>query len=93
MAWGSPKQPPPEASALSKVIPLIILVLVLGAFAFVGYHIYAIVDSIGDATNKKLEKKNVTFTKDGMKVGVKEVKTESYVDSTQRWVTSHWIWR
>ncbi|KAI9820896.1 MAG: hypothetical protein M1832_003529 [Thelocarpon impressellum] len=91
MAWGSSsKPPPPQASALSKIVPLVVLVLVLGAFAFVGYHIYAVMNSIADTTNKKLEKKNVTFTKDGMKVGVKEVKTERYVDSTQSVLVKAW---
>lgn len=31
-----------------------------------------------------MEKKNIVFTKDGMKVGVKEVKDEDYADKTQR---------
>ena len=31
-----------------------------------------------------MEKKNVVFTKDGMKVGVKEMKSEAYADKTQR---------
>ena len=30
------------------------------------------------------------FTKDGMKVGVKEIKTESYVDSTQSILVKAW---
>lgn len=33
-----------------------------------------------------MESKNVTFTKDGMKVGVKEVSQEDYADRTQRYV-------
>lgn len=36
----------------------------------------------------KMEKKNVVFTKDGMKVGVKEVRPEEYQDKTQRYVAS-----
>lgn len=32
-----------------------------------------------------MEKKNVLFTKDGMKVGVKEVNNEEYADRTQRY--------
>ncbi len=32
-----------------------------------------------------MEKKNVMFTKDGMKVGVKEVRDEEYTDKTQRY--------
>lgn len=35
-------------------------------------------------------KKNVVFTKDGMRVGVKQVKTENYVDATQSWVVKAW---
>lgn len=85
MAWGSkPKAPPPPASALSKFLPLVLLFLFVGVLAFVGFQIYAVVNNIADTTNKKLETKNVTFTKDGMKVGIKEVKTEKYVDQTQR---------
>jgi hypothetical protein len=66
------------------VLPLVVLVVVIAGLAFVGLQIYAIVNDIADSTNKKLESKNVTFTKDGMKVGIKEVKTERYVDQTQR---------
>jgi hypothetical protein len=32
----------------------------------------------------KMEKKNIHVTKDGMKVGVKEVKPEDYEDKTQK---------
>lgn len=32
-----------------------------------------------------MEKKNVTFTRGGMKVGVKEVREEDYQDKTQRY--------
>lgn len=37
-----------------------------------------------------MEKKNVVFTKDGAKVGVKEVSTESYTDKTQRAFVKTW---
>lgn len=33
-----------------------------------------------------MEKKHVVMTKDGMRVGVKEVGREGYVDRTQRYV-------
>jgi hypothetical protein len=33
-----------------------------------------------------MEKKNISFSKDGMKVGVKDLKHESYEDKTQRYV-------
>jgi hypothetical protein len=35
-----------------------------------------------------MEKKNVSFTKDGMKVGVKEVKNDEYADRTQKYVST-----
>jgi hypothetical protein len=38
----------------------------------------------------KLEKKNVVFTKDGAKVGVKEISAENYADSTQKAFVKTW---
>lgn len=35
-------------------------------------------------------KKNVVFTKDGVRVGVKHVQNENYVDATQSWVVKAW---
>ncbi|KAK7567794.1 hypothetical protein IWX91DRAFT_333292 [Phyllosticta citricarpa] len=37
-----------------------------------------------------MEKKNVTFTKDGMKVGVKQRSTEDYADQTQSYLVKAW---
>lgn len=34
--------------------------------------------------------KNVSFTKDGVKVGVKEMGNESYVDKTQGFLVKAW---
>jgi len=76
--------------AHSKLLPLIILFIVLGAFAFVGYHLYLTFQAISNKTSEKMQSKNVVFTKDGMKVGVKELKTESYVDTTQGFLVKAW---
>ena len=76
--------------AHSKLLPLIILFVVVGVFAFVGYHLYLTAQKISDTTSKKMQDKNVVFTKDGMKVGVKELKTESYVDKTQGFLVKAW---
>ena len=48
-------------------------------------QIYLWTDELAARGAKKMEKKNVLFTKDGMKVGVKEVKDEVYADRTQRY--------
>lgn len=73
-----------------KLLPLIILLIVLGLCAFVGYHIYLSVQKISDTAAEKMESKNVSFTKDGMKVGVKQVKNENYVDATQGFLVKAW---
>ncbi|TVY46650.1 hypothetical protein LOCC1_G001613 [Lachnellula occidentalis] len=92
MAWGrsAPKPPPPTSSALSKILPLLVLLIVLGGCAFVGYHIYLSVQDISSAASDKMQSKNMVFTKDGLRVGVKERKTESYVDSTQSLLVKAW---
>ncbi len=71
---------------ISKLLPLIVLALGIVVTMFVGYVIYTIVTDIADKTSKKMERKNVSFGKEGLKIGVKEVKTENYVDQTQRCV-------
>lgn len=73
-------------SALSKLFPLLVLFVLLGFFAFVGYAIYTIANDVADKTTKKMEKKHLNFTKNGLVVGVKERREEAYVDRTQRWV-------
>ena len=75
---------------LSKLIPLVLLFLGLGFVAFIGFAAYTIATDIADKTSKKMEKKNVSFGKEGMKIGVKEVKTENYVDQTQRYGAHVW---
>ena len=47
-------------------------------------QVYLVINDIGNTSKQKMEKKNIAFTKDGMKVGVKEVKVEDYADKTQR---------
>lgn len=70
---------------LGKLVPLVVLFIVLAFAAFVGYAVYTIVTDVADKTSKKMEKKNVSFGKEGMKIGVKEIKTENYVDQTQKY--------
>ena len=47
--------------------------------------VYTIATDVAEKTSKKMEKKNISFGKDGMKIGVKEVGNENYVDQTQRY--------
>jgi Flp pilus assembly protein CpaB len=73
-----------------NLIPLVILFAVVGGLGWVGYQIFLYSNELAERGVKKMEKKNVVFTKDGAKVGVKEVSTESYTDKTQRAFVKTW---
>lgn len=46
---------------------------------------YLWTNELADQGKRTMEKKHVSFTKDGMKVGVKELGDEEYADRTQRY--------
>ncbi|KAH9890875.1 hypothetical protein F4778DRAFT_372818 [Xylariomycetidae sp. FL2044] len=73
-----------------QLLPLIIVLVICAGAAFVGYQIYLGVTKIRQDASQKMARKNVVFTKDGMKVGVKHVENEKYVDATQNWVVKAW---
>ncbi|KAL6721322.1 hypothetical protein ACLMJK_000425 [Lecanora helva] len=77
-------------SGLSRVLPIVVLFIVVAVAAFVGYVIYTIATDIANKTSQKMEKKNVSFGKEGMKIGVKEIKSENYVDQTQSILVKAW---
>ncbi|KAF2147425.1 uncharacterized protein K452DRAFT_304266 [Aplosporella prunicola CBS 121167] len=76
--------------SLGKLLPLLILFTVLGFMAYFGFQIYLYANELADKGKKSMEKKNVVFTKDGMKVGVKEVRDEDYEDKTQSFLVKAW---
>lgn len=71
-----------------NIVPLILLLVFVGILAAVGFIVYSIVQDVSKNTREKMERKNMTFTKDGMKVQVREIKDEAYKDQTQRCVYS-----
>ena len=71
--------------ALGNLVPLIILFVVVGGGGYIAYQIYAWSNEMGERGKKSMEKRNMSWTKDGgLKVGVKEVGTEAYEDKTQK---------
>lgn len=72
----------------ARIIPLIILLVVVTVLAVIGYIAWSIAQEVTRNTRSKMEKKNVVWTRDGMKVGVKELKDEDYKDRSQRCVFS-----
>ncbi|OAA41610.1 hypothetical protein BBO_05596 [Beauveria brongniartii RCEF 3172] len=73
-----------------QILPLIITLGVVGGIGFVLYHVYLSVTKMGETASQKMGKKNVVLTKDGMRVGVKNVRNERYVDKTQSYVVKAW---
>ena len=70
---------------MASILPLVFLIVVVGVGGFIGYSIYTWSNELADRANKKMEKKNIGFTKDGgLRVGVKELKDENYADKQQK---------
>jgi hypothetical protein len=57
--------------------------------AWIGYQIYLSLGKIQDQAQKQMGD-NVSFTKDGMRVNVKKIEDESYVDKTQSVFVKAW---
>ncbi|KAF5849355.1 hypothetical protein GGP41_006256 [Bipolaris sorokiniana] len=47
-------------------------------------------EELAERGTKHMEKKNVVFTKDGAKVGVRELNAEKYTDRTQKAFVKTW---
>ncbi|KAK4216382.1 hypothetical protein QBC37DRAFT_371105 [Rhypophila decipiens] len=77
-------------STKSQIAPLIITFIIIAALGWVGWQIYQSMQKIQEQAEKKMGKKHVVFTKDGLKVGVKHVENEAYVDKTQSWFVKAW---
>ncbi|KAJ5795723.1 uncharacterized protein N7518_004263 [Penicillium psychrosexuale] len=73
-----------------NIIPLILLLVFVGIIAAVAFVVYSIMQDVGKNTREKMERKNIAFTKDGMKVQVREVKDEAYKDQTQSVLFNMW---
>ncbi|KIW89078.1 uncharacterized protein Z519_10563 [Cladophialophora bantiana CBS 173.52] len=72
------------------LIALLILIILVAILAAVGFVAYTIAHDVGHHTRQKLERKNVSFSRDGMKVGVKEVTREQQEDAAQSVITKIW---
>ncbi|KAK0724768.1 hypothetical protein B0H67DRAFT_550476 [Lasiosphaeris hirsuta] len=91
MSWGKDKSAAPASSTLSQILPLLVTFVFLGGLGWVLYQIYLSVIKIQAQAKEQMGNKNVSFTKDGgLRVGVKHVENEDYVDKTQGWVVKAW---
>ncbi|KAI1814143.1 hypothetical protein GGS20DRAFT_585813 [Poronia punctata] len=91
MAWGKSSPPDPaKVSTIRQLLPLIILFSLVAGVGFVVYQIYVGASKIRKNAEDSFAARNVVFTRDGMKVGVKHMENERYVDATQSWVVRAW---
>jgi uncharacterized protein (UPF0333 family) len=70
-------------AVFKSLVPFLLLVVFLLFASVVFFIISSIASDVARNTQQKMKNKNVTFSKEGMRVGVKEVGTESYVDQSQ----------
>ncbi|PFH63045.1 hypothetical protein XA68_10086 [Ophiocordyceps unilateralis] len=78
------------SSTIGQVFPLVIALAVLSAIGWVLYQVYLSASKFRESASERMGKKNVVFTKDGVRVGVKHMQNENYVDNTQSWVVKAW---
>ena len=71
-------------AALKNFLGLIAFVVVLCVLAGIGFVVYSIVTDVTNTTKQKMEKKNISFTKDGMQVKMKERSAEQESDAAQK---------
>jgi len=76
---------------LGSLVPLVILFSFIGAIAWFGYQVYLYTHDLAEHGRKHMEKKNISFTKDGgLKVGVKDKRAEDIEDSTKSMFVKTW---
>jgi len=72
-----------------QLLPLIITLVILGVAAWIGYQIYLSVVKIQAQARDQMGN-HVVFSKDGVRVKVKNMENESYLDRTQSWFVKAW---
>lgn len=77
-------------SIIRQVVPLVIAIALISGIAWVLYQVYLSFTKIRESASERMGKKNVVFTKDGVRVGVRHLQNEKYVDKTQSYVVKAW---
>lgn len=70
---------------VAAIVPLLITIVLLMVIAVVAWMAMQIAADVADKTGKKMESKNIAFSKDGLKVGVKGKSAEEVGDRTQQY--------
>lgn len=70
----------------NSLIPVFILLGLAAVLGGIGLVVYKIVQEVSDLARAEMEKKNVTFSRDGITLGVQQLSDEDYKDLSQRWL-------
>ncbi|KAK3305499.1 uncharacterized protein B0T15DRAFT_493658 [Chaetomium strumarium] len=87
MAWRQKSQTPP--STVKQLLPLLITLVVLGLMAVVCYQVYVSWVKIQAQARQQMGE-SVVFSREGVRVNVQDIGSESYLDRTQRWFVKAW---
>ncbi|KAL1844113.1 hypothetical protein VTJ49DRAFT_4965 [Mycothermus thermophilus] len=90
MAWGQPSQPSPPTSRIWALLPFLIALTIVGTISWVCYQIYLTFLRAKAETVQKMEARNVALSRGGVRVSVRNVGHEKYVDQTQSWAVKAW---
>lgn len=69
--------------AKGSILSLVLLLIFVAVLAAVGFVVYTIAHDVGQQTKKKMEKKNISLSKEGVKVSVKDKSAEQQTDDAQ----------
>jgi hypothetical protein len=72
-----------------QLLPLLITLVVLGVVAVVCYQVYVSWVKIQAQARQQMGE-NVVFSREGLRVNVQDIGSESYLDRTQRWFVQAW---
>lgn len=73
----------PKMAKFKDLVGLVVLFVVICAACAIGFIAYSIANDVAAKTKEKMEKKNIKVSRDGLKVGLKQVSSEQVSDSTQ----------
>ena len=70
--------------ALRNFLGLIVFFLVLCVLGGIAFVVYSIVNEVTNTTKQKMEKQNISFSKEGMQVKMKHRTAEQESDAAQK---------
>ncbi|KAK4108162.1 hypothetical protein N656DRAFT_848806 [Canariomyces notabilis] len=91
MAWGKDKSLDQQQSRLKQLLPLAIALLICSAIAWVLYQVFVSLSKVRDQARERIRQRHsVSFSKDGVRIDVRDRGSETYMDATQSLFVKAW---